>query len=134
MAGGARRHRVDNEAVAVFHQRVTHQDEAGFLARPLAEQPGIGVGGRGVGVVLALLAAEVPLAVAPRGDFSRSGRLVRAVLWAEALGAGPGLQERAVDREMLVRQQTARGRCRATAPRRGTWPPPRRPRAGRGFW
>jgi hypothetical protein len=68
-------------------------DEAqlGFLARTLAEQPGILVRRRGVRVVGAGLAMEVALAVAPRRR-----RLARAILRPEALQAGPRLQQRAV--------------------------------------
>ena len=39
--------------------------EPGLLAFALAEQLGLGIGGRGVGVIAALLAMEVALAVAP---------------------------------------------------------------------
>src|SRR5512132_141377 len=48
----------------------------------------------------ALLAMEVPLAVA-----TRSRRRARTVLRPEALRARPGLDQRAVDREVLVRKQ-----------------------------
>jgi hypothetical protein len=50
--------------VSVLHQQVAHMGlghmaELGFLATPFAEQPGIGVSGRGVGVVAELLRVEV---------------------------------------------------------------------------
>ena len=100
MARGARGHRTDDQPVAVLHQRVAHEAQLRFLARSFAEQPGVGIGGRGMRVVAAPLAMEVALAVAPR-----AGRVARAVLRPEALQAGPGLQQRAVDREVLARQQ-----------------------------
>ena len=100
VTGDARRHGIDNEAVAVLHQRVPHEDEPGFRARSVAEQPGVAIGGRGMAVVAPPLAMKVALAVAPR-----TGRVARAVLRAQALGASPSLQQRPVDREMLVRQQ-----------------------------
>ena len=53
-----------------------------------------------MGRVRALLALEVSLAVAPRPR-----RRVAAILAAEALEAGPGLEQRAVHREVLARQQ-----------------------------
>jgi hypothetical protein len=73
MARGPRRHRIDNQPVAVFHQRVAHADQPRLLARPLAKQPGIGVGGRSVGgIVGALLTMKVALAPG-----LRRGRLLR---------------------------------------------------------
>jgi hypothetical protein len=50
--------------------------------------------------VAALLAVKVALAIA-----ASSRRLAAVVLGAKALHAGPGLDQRAVDREMVVRQQ-----------------------------
>jgi len=78
-----------------FHQRVAHVGEFGLLAPPLAAQPGVRVVG-------APLAMEVARRVA-----AGTGRSVAAVLEAEALHTGPGFDERAVNREMLVRQQAA---------------------------
>ena len=51
-------------------------------------------------VVAALLPMKILLAIA-----TRIRRWSRAVLGAEAFGAGPRLQQRAVDREMLGREQ-----------------------------
>ena len=61
---GRRQRGIDNQAVSVLHQQVAHMGlghmaELGFLATPFAEQPGIGVSGRGVGVVAELLRVEV---------------------------------------------------------------------------
>jgi hypothetical protein len=52
---------------------MSHKDEPHFLARPLAKQPRIRVGGREVGIVLAPLVAKIALAIAPR-----AGRIARA--------------------------------------------------------
>jgi hypothetical protein len=63
---GAGRHRADHQPVAVLHQRMAHEREPRLLARSLAEQPGVGIGGRGVRVVAAALAVKIALAVAAR--------------------------------------------------------------------
>src|SRR4029453_5140345 len=77
--------------------------QAAFPAMALAEQPRITIGGRGVGIVPALLAAEVGFAVAPA-----AGTTVTAFTsWPEALHRGPGLDQGAVDREVLIREQPA---------------------------
>jgi len=55
-----------------------------------------------MGGVAALLAVKIALAFA-----AGAGRIVRAVLRVEALHRGPRRDLRAVDREMLVRQQSA---------------------------
>jgi hypothetical protein len=52
--------------------------------------------------VAALLAVKIALAIA-----AGAGRIVRAVLRLKALHRGPRRNLRAVDREMLVRQQPA---------------------------
>ena len=51
-------------------------------------------------LVAAFLTVKVPLAIA-----ARRRQLAAAVLGAKAFHAGPGLDQRAVDREMIVRQQ-----------------------------
>src|SRR5262249_2455766 len=53
--------RIDEEPIAVLHHQMPHVTELGLLAWPLAQQPGIGIGGRAMLVVLALLAMEVAL-------------------------------------------------------------------------
>src|SRR5438445_13547284 len=68
--------------------------------RLFAIQSGIGIGDRGVRLVAPLLAVKVPLPVA-----ARSRRLAAAVLRAKALHARPRLDQGAVHREMVVRQQ-----------------------------
>src|SRR5258707_14614442 len=86
MTRGPRRHRIDDQSVTVLHQRMTHEDEPRLFARSLAEQPRVGIGRRGMGVILAALAAKIALAVAPR-----TRRIARTILGSEALGTGPGL-------------------------------------------
>ena len=100
MAGGAGQLGIDDEAVAVLHQHVADEAELRLHAGALAVEPRVGVGGRGVGLVRPPLAAEVAVAVPPAGR-----RLAGAVLRPEALHAGPGLDQRAVDAEVLARQQ-----------------------------
>jgi len=49
-----------------------HVAELGLFAGGFAEQPGIGVGGRGMRIVPALLAMEVALRIAPAARISFS--------------------------------------------------------------
>lgn len=63
-AGGARQLGIDDEPVAVLHERVPHEAEHRAGAEALAEQPGVRVGGRGMRLVRAALAAEVHLGIA----------------------------------------------------------------------
>ena len=100
-AGGLGHAALDCDAVAVLHQHVAGVAELSLLARALAGQAGLGIGGRLVSVVAASLAMEVHAGVA---------RIVRRSLWPsvfslEALVAGPGLDQCAVDREVLVGEQ-----------------------------
>src|SRR4030088_828258 len=74
----------------------------GFLAPSLAIKLRLGIRGRGVRGVAALLAVKIALAIA-----ARAGRIVRTVLRPETLHRGPGRNLRTVDREVLVRQQPA---------------------------
>ena len=62
-----RRHQtgVDQRAVAVLHQAMPDEAQLRLLAFPLAVEPDIGIGGRGMGVVRALLAVEVRFSIAP---------------------------------------------------------------------
>ena len=84
---------------------MTHEAQPARLALALAEQPGIGIRGGRMGRIGAPLAAEVALRVAP------GGRVAAVVLAAEALHRRPRLDQRAVDREVLVRQQPANPRA-----------------------
>jgi hypothetical protein len=79
---------------------MAHEAQPGLLAGALAEQPGLGIRGRGMGVVAPLLAVEVPAAVAAARRW-----LVGAILRAEALHRCPRLDQRAIDRKMLPTQE-----------------------------
>ena len=70
----------------------------------LAVQPRVGIGGRGVRVIGALLAVEVALGIA---SATCAGRRLAASLGLglEALHAGKRFDQGAIDREMLVREQ-----------------------------
>ena len=83
-----------------IHQHMAQIAELGRLAVALAIEPGIRVGHRLVGLIRALLAAEILPAVA-----ARIGRRSAAILRLEALDRRPGLDQRPVNREMLARQQ-----------------------------
>ena len=79
---------------------MAHAAQPGLLAVALAEPPGVRVGDRGVRFVAAPLAVEVTAGVA-----ATAGRLVALVLGPKALQARPGLDQRAVDREVLAAQE-----------------------------
>ncbi len=66
-AGGVGQQGIDDQAVAVLHQQMAHVAELGGLTLRLLIQPGIGIGGRSVGVVAAFLPAEIALGIAARG-------------------------------------------------------------------
>ena len=63
MAVGLGQTGVDDQAVAVLHQRMPHEAELGLLARPLAIEPRFRIGRRSVRLVGALLAVEIRLPV-----------------------------------------------------------------------
>ena len=87
---------IHDQTVAVLHEDVPHVAQAGLVARALLEQPGIGIGGAGMGAVAALLPFEVHLGVA-------SGWRAAVVVFAfETLVRGPGLNQRAVHAEVFV--------------------------------
>jgi len=88
--------------MAILHQQVAHEAELRFLATPLVQQPRLGIGGRAVRGVAAPLAVEVALGIAPAAGRRLSARIGLAL---EALEAGERLDQRAIDREMFVRQQ-----------------------------
>src|SRR5216684_3830362 len=94
---------IDRDTVAVLHQHVPRVAELGFLARTLTCQPRLGVGRRLMGHVAALLAMKVN-----RGIARVIGRaLTTAVLALEAFVTRPRFDQRAVDREVLGREQAA---------------------------
>jgi hypothetical protein len=93
---------IDQQAVAVLHQPMPDEAQLRLLAFTLAVEPGIGIGGRSMGVVRALLAMEVRFGIAPP---ALRRRLARAVLRLDALHRGPGFDQRAIDREVIARQK-----------------------------
>src|SRR3981081_4777440 len=67
---------IDDKPIAVLHHQMPHVTELGLLAGTLSKQPSVGVGGRGMCVVLAFLAMEVSFGIAPAPaalTFSRRG-------------------------------------------------------------
>src|SRR5215207_9505318 len=81
---------------------MAHEAQSGFLAGSLAIEPRVRIGRRGMSLVRASLAPEVGIRIAPA---SGCGRLVRAILESKALYRGPGLDQGAVDREVLGGEQ-----------------------------
>lgn len=102
-AVGMGEHGADHQAVAVLHQGVplVAQDRGRVVA--LAVEAGIGVGRARMGVVAARPAFPIGLGVA---SAARGRLVVRAVLGSEALLAGPGLDQGAVDREVFLGEQS----------------------------
>jgi len=64
VSNGLGQPRIDNETVAVLCHQMPHVTELGLFAGTFAEQPGIGVGGRGVRVIPAFFAMKIALGVA----------------------------------------------------------------------
>ena len=86
----------------VFHQGVGHEDQPGFLAFTLAQQPGLRVRCALMGGIAAPFPMKVNRWVA-RVSIGCPGRV--AVPGFEALQAGCRLNQGSVHREVLVRQQ-----------------------------
>jgi hypothetical protein len=100
LALGGRGHtQVGAQPVAAIHQRVRAKAQARFLARPLAHEPGVAIGGALAGVVASLLSVKVAVR-----------RLVLISFGPKALRASPGFNERAVHREVFVVEQPRRSR------------------------
>jgi hypothetical protein len=121
MTGSARGERIDDQAMAVLCKRMAHEAELRLLARPLAVQPGILVSDRGVGVVAALLAAEVLLGPDPRRvvivGLSGGGAMAGAML-------APSAARIVVARRAIpCNAQWAPGPLHTRS--EGTWPPVR---------
>jgi hypothetical protein len=72
---GLRQPSIDNKPIAVLHHQMPHVTELGLLARTLAEQPGNGIGGRGMCVIPTFLAIEVALGRPSARSFSCSPKL-----------------------------------------------------------
>src|SRR5579871_329891 len=99
--------RIDDEPVAVLRHQMSHVAELGLLAGPFAEQPRVGVGGRRMRVILALLAMKVAFGIATAASRAGLARLSIIILWDKALHRGPRLDQRAIDREVLAGKQLA---------------------------
>src|SRR6516165_11250079 len=99
-AGGRGQPRIDHQTIAILHHHVPYIGQLCRLTQPLAIEPRIRIAGRGVRLIAALLAVKIALAIA-----TRRRRFAATVLRAEALHAGPGFDQRAVNREMLARQE-----------------------------
>src|SRR3954462_11127810 len=79
---------------------IAHVAQPGGLPGRLLEQPGLRIGGGGMRLVAALLAAEIALAVA-----AGAGGLAAAALRTEALHGSPSFDQRTIHREVLRREQ-----------------------------
>ena len=79
------------QAVAVLHRGMAGEAQARLLARAFFHELGLGVGGRGVGVVAALFAFEVRPRVAP-------ARPLIVVLRAKTFQGRPRFDQRAIGR------------------------------------
>lgn len=131
MAIGPGQLALHDQAGAVLHQRMAYEAQHGTGAGGFLIKPRLGIGGRGMGGIRALLATEVDLGIAVsaggaghRGGLGRcrfrvifdrairAGRATAVIvgrralrLRLEALHRRPGLHQGAIDREMLVRQE-----------------------------
>lgn len=106
MTIGGGDHGVGNQAMAVVREGMAHVAHlTGRLA--LAVQPRVGVGARSVGVVAAALALEAGAAARGGAGVTTIAILVivtAAILAHEAAVTGPGLDEGAIDTEVLTRE------------------------------
>ena len=92
---------INNEAVAVTHERMAGKAEFGLAARPLAVEPGIGVGGAGVGgVLLRRWPLKSPSRLRPG-----TGGLPEPSFGRKLLVDAPGLHHRAIHADVRRRQQ-----------------------------
>ena len=102
-AGRRRDRRVDDQAMAILGQQMAEIRQLGFAPRAFLIEARIGIGRRLMGVVAPRLPMEI------HGRILRVvGRRPRRVLRFETLVARPRLEQRAIDGEVLVRQQPVR--------------------------
>ena len=132
MTVGLRQIALHDQAAAVLHQRMAHEAEHRAGAGRFLVEPRVGIGGRDMRRVRPLLAPEVDLGIAVtggRGGASGRSRMGSGSGWSSAGLSGPGgspgsssggvsvglrlealhrcpsLHQRAVDREVVVRQE-----------------------------
>lgn len=103
VTAGPRLPGVHQKPVAALHQRRGDKAEQARLARGLAVERRVRVSCRGVSLVRAPLAAEVAHRVAPAAIAARivTAAVAVLILRPEALHAGPGVDQRAVRREVV---------------------------------
>jgi hypothetical protein len=101
--------KINQQGVAVLDQRVGRIAQFGLLALTLAGQPFVGIGGRLVGRIGATLAMEVHGWIA---WVIRSGAIRFVPFALEAFKRGPGLDQGAINREMLIGEPSQRTRLR----------------------
>src|SRR5215213_5833792 len=108
---------VHDQAMPVLHERMAHEAQPGFAAQSLAIEPRVGIGGTLMGLVGAVLAVEVALAVAPGGSPEPSfGR--KLFIEAQASISVPSTLPCSVDSRRFTRgwaSTAARNLC-ATSP------------------
>lgn len=92
-------HRLDDQAVAILHQGMAEIAHACLFAFALFVESRFGIGDRGVCFVGELFTVKVTRLIATHGP----GGII--ILGPEALDGGPGFDERAVNAEMLIRQE-----------------------------
>src|SRR5512136_2866776 len=87
-----------------------YEAELGLFARPLAIEPRLWIGSRGVGVVRALLAVKIRLPVPP---VSVRGRFVRAILRLELfIDAQASINVPSTEKCSVLRSRFTRGCAR----------------------
>jgi hypothetical protein len=94
-----------DQAVAVLHEHMAPVGELGLLGVALPRQPRLWIGRRGMGGVAALLPPVVDVRVPAAA--SGTPRTLIVILRPEALERGPGLEQRAVDGEVMARHELA---------------------------
>lgn len=100
-AGGLSDFDVDHQTVTILHQRMTQESQLRLVAFALFVQPGVGIGRRSMSIVTTLLALEIDCRVTTAIFRWRA----RTVFLYKAFMRGLGLNQRTIDREMLVRKQ-----------------------------
>ena len=94
---------IHQQPMPILHQRMTHERQVSFFAFTFLGQPRFGIRRALMGGVRTPLAMEVDARVAR--IFGRLSRR-RLVFGTQALEAGRRFDQRAVDREMLIAQQS----------------------------